>query len=305
MFRNVFRFLGGSCVLMAPYAYADLPLTVEELLTAENRWRADINIVYANSDRRNVDSLFGTIQLGPGQFITVPVSVTQARQNTDILALSIGGRYGMSLDTELFGRVSGVSQSVRTLSAEGADSDSEQRFADAWFGINHRFSPDNETPALLGFFEFALAENVASEGSELVHGKTGMVGVTAYRATDPLVLSVTAGYQYSSKREIQNQDVDPGDLFYVNPSVAFAVNHEVTLTSGLQWRWQQQDRVDNQGQGIRTTQTKMEFGMGYAWSKRTTVQINSRMDVTGDSGSEISVTFLYKFPSRFSIDNNR
>jgi len=285
-------------------AYADLPLTIEDLLTAEKRWRADVNFVYANSDRRNVDSLYSTIQIGPTQFITIPVSVGQARQNSDVLALSLGARYGMSLDTELYSRVSGLSQSTRTFNNEGPSSDSGEKFTDAWFGINHRFSNDNDTPALLGFAELALAENVASEGRDLVHGKTAMVGITTYRATDPLVLSLTTGYRYSMEREVENQDIDPGDLFFLNPSIAFAVNHEVTLTSGLQMRWQQLDRVDNQDQGIRTTQTKMEIGMGYAWSKRTTVQVNTRMDISGDSGSEIGITFLYKFPSRFSIENS-
>jgi hypothetical protein len=66
-----------GCVL--PTAYADLPLTIEDLLTAEKRWRTDVNLVYANSDRRNVDSRYGTIQTGPGQFISVPIAVGQAR----------------------------------------------------------------------------------------------------------------------------------------------------------------------------------------------------------------------------------
>lgn len=292
------------CTAIVPTAYADLPLTIEDLLTAERRWRADVNIVYANSDRRNVDSLYSTIQLGPTQFITLPVSVGQARQNSDVMALSLGARYGMSLDTELYSRVSGLSQNTRTFNAEGASSDSNDKFTDAWFGINHRFSDDNDTPALLGFAEFALAENVASEGRDLVYGKTAMVGITTYRATDPLVLSLTTGYRYSVEREIGNQNIDPGDLFFLNPSIAFAVNHEVTLTTGLQIRWQQRDRVDNQGQGIRTTQTKMEIGMGYAWSKRTTIQVNTRVDVSGDSGSEVGITFLYKFPGRFSSKDN-
>jgi len=289
------------CVFVAPITtYADLPLTIEDLLTAERRWRADVNLVYANIDRRDVESLFTTIQLGPGQFINVPVSVTQARQNTDILALSIGLRYGMSLNTEIYSRISGVYQNYRTLNAEGASSDRDQKFTDAWLGINHRFSEDNETPALLGFAEVALAENVAGEGTEFEYGKAGMAGITTYRAIDPLVLSLTTGYRYSSELVVQNQSIDTGDIFFINPSIAFAVNHEVTMTSGLQWRWQQQDSVDNQDQGIRTTQTKMEFGMGYAWSKRTTLQIISRADITGDSGAEISMTFLYKFPSHFS-----
>jgi len=150
------------------------------------------------------------------------------------------------------------------------------------------------------FFEIALVENAAGEGNELVYGKTAMAGFTTYRTTDPLVLSLTAGYRYSAERKLDKVDIDPGDLIFINPNIAFAVNHEVTLTSGLQWRWQQLDRVDNQDQGIRITQTKVGFGLGYAWSKHLTLLANSRADVTGDSGVEIGVTFLYKFSSSFS-----
>lgn len=292
------------CALMAPAAQADLPLTIEELLTAEKRWRADVNLVYANSDRRNVDSRYGTIQTGPGQFISVPVAVGQARQNMDLLALSSGLRYGMSLDTELYGRLGAVAQSVRTFDADGPSSDSSQKFSDSWIGINHRFANDAETPALLGFAELALAENVVVEGNELVHGKSAMIGLTTYRATDPLVLSLTTGYRHNATRNVGNQRIDPGDLLFINPNIGFAVNHEVTLTSGLQWRWQQRDAIDGQYQGIRTTKTQLEFGIGYAWSKQLTLQLISRSDVTGDSGAEIGVTFLYKFPSRFAVDKH-
>lgn len=289
------------CAAITPTVYADLPLTIEDILTAERRWRADIDLVFANSDRRNVDSLYGTIQLGPTQFITLPVSVGQARQNRDVFALSVGARYGMSLDTELYSRVSALSQSARTVGVGGSSVDGDDRFTGAWFGINHRFSNDNDTPALLGFSEFALAENMASSGSELVHGKTMMVGMTTYRAIDPLVLSLTTGYQYSIEREIEKQKIDPGDFFFINPSIAFAVNYKVTLTTGVQMNWRQRDRIDNRGQGIRTTQTKMELGMGYAWSKRTTIQVSTRFDASGDGGAEFGITCLYKFPSRFSI----
>ncbi len=282
-------------------AHADLPLTIEDLLTAEKRWRADINLVYANSDRRNVDSRYGTIQIGPGQFITVPVAVDQARQNLDLLALSSGVRYGMSLDTELFVRLGAVAQSTRTLDADGPAANSSEKFSDGWIGINHRFANDAETPALLGFAELALAENVVAEGNQLVHGKSGMIGLTTYRATDPLVLSLTTGYRHNATRNVGSQRINPGDLLFINPTIGFAVNHEVTLTSGLQWRWQQRDQVDGEPQEIRTTKTQLEFGLGYAWSKQITLQVISRNDITGDSGAEVGVTFLYKFPSRFAV----
>jgi hypothetical protein len=293
------------CTCALSTAYADLPLTIEELLTAEKRWRADVNLVYANSDRRNVDSRYGTIQVGPGQFISVPVAVGQARQNMDLLALSSGLRYGLSLDTELYGRLGAVAQSVRTLDADGPASDSSEKFSDGWVGVNHRLANDAETPALLAFAELAIAENVAAEGNELVHAKSAMIGFTTYRATDPLVLSLTSGYRHNAAHDVGSQRINPGDLLFINPTIGFAVNHEVTLTSGLQWRWQQRDAVDGDYQGIRTTKTQMEFGMGYAWSKQLTLQVNSRSDITGDSGAEVGLTFLYKFPSRFSVEKHK
>lgn len=293
------------CASIAPAAYADLPLTIEELLTAEKRWRADVGIVYANSDRRNVDSRFNTIQIGPGQYISVPVVVGQARQNMDLFALSSSVRYGLSLDTELYGRLGAVAQSVRTLDADGPASDSSEKFSDGWIGVNHRLANDADTPALLAFIELAVDENVAAEGNELAHGKSAMIGLTTYRATDPLVLSLTTGYRYNAMRDVGGQRIDPGDLLFINPSIGFAVNHEVTLTSGLQWRWQQRDEVDGQYLGIRTTKTQLELGMGYAWSKQLTLQVNSRSDVTGDGGAEIGVTFLYKFPSRFLFNDKQ
>lgn len=286
--------------LVIPVAHADLPLTIENLLTAERRWRADINLVYANSDRRNVDSLFTTLQLGPSQFISVPVSVSQARQNTDILALSIGVRYGLNLKTELYSRISGIGQNTRTFSVSGTSRENTQKFGDVWFGVNHRFSEDNATPALLGFAEVALAENVAAEGSELKYGKAGLLGITIYRVIDPLVLTLTTGYRYSADITVQDQRINSGDILFLNPGIAFAVNHKVTLTQGLQWRWQQRSQINGQSQGIFITQSKLALGIGYAWSKQTTVQIDSRADISGNSGAEISMTVLYKFPSRLS-----
>lgn len=287
-----------------PPAYADLPLTIENLLTAEKRWRADVNFVFSNSDNKNIDSRYGTIQLGPTQFITLPYSVETSRKNLDVFALSVGARYGLSLDTELYTRVSGISQNTRSISVDGPSSDTNNKFADAWVGSNHRFSNDNETPALLGFIELALAENIASTGRDLVYGKAMMLGITTYRAIDPLVLSLTTGYHYSAEREIKSQIINPGDFLYINPSIAFAVNHEVTLTSGAQMRWQQRSRIDNQAHDIRTSQTKMELGLGYAWSKKTTIHVNTRFEVSGDGGSEFGMTFVYKLPSQLTIDND-
>ena len=203
-------------------ALADLPLTVEDLLTAQNRYRLEFGVNYANSDRRNIDSQFDLIQTGSGSFVLLPVNVGEARQNTDFLAMTLGFRYGVTKDTEVFTRLTATADDVRIQDNTGTDSRSSQQLSDLVVGVNHKFSPDNDTPALLGFAKITLAENTATDGSDFVYGKTGQVGFTTYRAIDPVVLSLTAGYRYAGKRDVKDQSIDPGDLLFINPSVGFA-----------------------------------------------------------------------------------
>jgi len=62
---------------------ADLPLTIEDLITQQNRYRLDISMAYANSDRQRVSSRYQIFEAGNGQFIQLPVSVGDDRRNAD------------------------------------------------------------------------------------------------------------------------------------------------------------------------------------------------------------------------------
>ena len=42
--------------VVVPPALADLPLTLEDLLTAQQRWRVELGVAYANSDTTGVES---------------------------------------------------------------------------------------------------------------------------------------------------------------------------------------------------------------------------------------------------------
>lgn len=272
-----------------------MPLTVEDLLTAENRFRLEFSLNYANSDRRNVDSIFDLIQTGTGQFVLLPVDVGEERRNSDFLAATLGFRYGLTKDTEILIRLTGTADDVRIEKTNETYSRSGQRLSDWVIGVNHQLSPDNDTPAFLGFAEVTVAENTSFDDSEFVYGKSGQIGFTTYRAIDPLVLSLTTGYRYAGKRKINNQTINPGDLLFINPSVGFAVNNEITLTGGLQLKFRAKDKVDGSSQGIRTSQTDLEFGVGYSSSKRMTLNFTARADVSGDTGAHIGFNLLYKF----------
>lgn len=202
-------------------ARADLPLTVEDLLTTQGRYRIEAGFVFANRDQRRTESALQTIQTGVGQFIQIPVSLGNTRRNADVLVSTLEFRYGLSLGNELYTRISGASSTVRQDKVNSAFTRSSHAVNDWTLGINHRFSDDNDTPALLLFIEGALVENMRQDGADFVHGKTWQIGFTAYSAIDPLVLSITGGYRRSGDRETNGVSLDPGDLLWLNPSVGF------------------------------------------------------------------------------------
>ena len=282
-------------LLVATPCWADLPLTIEYLLTEKQEFRFELGLNYANSDRNNVNTRFDLVQTGTGNFVLLPVDVSNQRQNSDILALTLGTRYGITAKTEIYSRLTATADDVRTQNVAETDSRSSQQLNDLVFGVNHQFSPDNDTSALLGFAEMSVAENMATDKSDFVHGKTGQIGFTTYRSIDPVVLSLTAGYRYAASREVNRQFVDPGDLLFINPSLGFAINNEVTVTGGVQFKFRGKDKIDGSGAGIRTSQTDLDFGVGYAASENLTLNFNVRADISSDNGAQAGFNVLYKF----------
>ncbi len=274
-------------------AWADLPLTIEDLLTEKHTFRVELGLNYANSDRDNVSALFDLIQTGSERFVLLPVDITNQRQNRNAVVITAGLRYGLTADTELYSRLTAVSDDVRIQTGTQTASQSSQRWQELIIGLNHQFSPDNDTPALLGFFELSALENTATDGTNLVHGKTGQIGFTVYHSTDPVVLSLTAGYRYAGDRDVRGQTVNPGDLFFINPSLGFAINNEVTVTGGVRYTLRGKDQVNNQYIGLRTSQTDLEFGLGYALKEHLTLNLNVSANISGKSGAQTSFNMLY------------
>lgn len=283
-----------TAMLMLPLAArADLPLTVEDMLTMQDRWRVELGAVYANSDKTGVHTGQSvSIQTGPAQFITLPTVAGESRTNTDTLVVTPGLRYGLSADTELYTRASWLNTSSRIQTPDGMRSESDSRFADWWGGFNRQLVKEGKTPALLGFAETAIAER---SGDNTAHGKSWLLGLTAYRTLDPLVLAATVAYRVNLARPVGGQDQKPGNFLLINPSVNFAVNDQVTLSTGLQWRRQGADTIGGTAQGIVSTRTDLVLGMGFQWDQQTTVNFTGRVNASGNgNGAEIGLTVLFK-----------
>lgn len=274
-----------------PPALADLPLSVEDLTTDQGKVKLDLSLAYANVDRQGVSTGAPiVVQTGPASFVTIPTAIGASLDNSDTLVGTVGLRYGLTAKTELYTRVSGLTSSQRASGVSGMTTQHDSRLADAWAGINYQIKKDDATPAVLTFAELALAEKHRHDTASL---KSAMLGLTTYRAIDPVVLSLTAGYRLSQSRKDGGQGYKPGNLLLVSPTVGFAANDRVTLTTGLQWTRRQADRIDGSPQGLARTATDLLLGVGYGIARGNALNATFKANASGTGGAEFRVSWLY------------
>lgn len=289
--RNLLAF--SVLAALAQPALADLPLTVEGLLTDQGKLKLDLSLAYANADRQGVSTGEPiVVQTGPTSFVTLPTLVGESLGNSDTLVATLGLRYGLTAKSEIYARASAIASRQRSSGVGGVASSGESGFADAWGGVNYQFKKDDATPAVLGFAEVALAEKHRRDSASF---KSALLGVTAYKAIDPVVFSLTGAYRFNQRHQDGPQDYRPGNLLLFNPTVGFAVNDRVTLTTGVQWTHRQADRYDGQAQGIDRTATDLMLGVGYGIAKGNTLNTTLKLNASGRGGSEWRAGWLYTF----------
>ncbi len=277
------------CTLASP-AQAELPLTIEELLTDQGKVRLDLSLAYANREQQGLATADPvTVQTGATSFVTLPSLVSQAQSNSDTLVGSLGLRYGLTPKTELYGRASYLYQDSRSSAFTSTASQREHRFADAWAGLNYQFKADDATPALLGFIEAAVREKHRTSSASL---KSWMVGFTTYTAIDPVVLSLTSAYRINQARQDDSTGYKPGNFLLISPSVALAVNERISLTTGLQWSNRQADRINGMAQGFRRTSTNLQLGLGYGLTGGGSVNLSFSTQASGQNGADLRLSWL-------------
>lgn len=287
------RLFVGLLVAVSSAVWADLPLTVEDLITDKGKIRLDLSLAYANADRSGVSTGEPiVIQTGPTSFVTLPTLIGESIGNSDTVAATLGLRYGLTTKAEAYARMSSLASSQRSSGVGGTASSSDSGFADAWAGVNYQIRKDDDGPAVLGFAEIALREKHRRSSASF---KSALLGVTTYKAIDPVVFSLTAAWRLNQTRQDGPQDYKPGNLLLLNPSVGFAVNDRVTLTTGALWTHRQAGRFDGQRQGIDRTATDLLLGVGYGFAKGNTLNTTLKVNASGRSGSELRANWLYMF----------
>jgi len=167
------------------------------------------------------------------------------------------------------------------------------RFGDSWLGVNYRLKEDDATPGIIVSTEAALWERF---GTNVVFLKSFTVGMTAYKAIDPVIFSCDVGYQVGLRRNNGEYDVRPGGLLWVSPSVAFVANDRVTLATGFRWFGRGADRhYGNKQPAVYQTQTDLQLGVGYSFSKDTAQNVRLMGTLSGGGSSQIGFSWVHTF----------
>lgn len=227
----------------------------------------------------------------------MPVGLGPTNRQSETLLTTVGLRYGLTEKSEIYTRATYRFDNSRFADSinDAMENRSSNAFQSHVVGINYRFLGDDKYPALIGFADIALFENTASSGTKLHSAKSGAVGFTTYRVIDPVVISMTAGYRPNLTRKVDSQEINPGDTLFINPSIAFAVNNEMTLTGGFGLNFTGADMLDGVKRGTRNTNADLQFGLAYAWDKNTTLRADARTEVLGESGFTVGLTLTRKF----------
>lgn len=234
------------------------------------------------------------VDLDAGRTIAIPLPSTEGQSNTDTLVIAPTLRYGLSSKLEVSIRGSGTLQQLRTQQGQQTNSNTDTRWNDLWFGTQYQiFNNHPDYPNLLAFAELAALQR--GENLDTAYAESGLFGITTYTINDPLVFSLTNSYQFSGTRKFTDgRTLKQGDVWSLSGSIGFAVNPEVTLTSGAAWRQQQSEQLNGQSSGMRRTQTSASLGFAYAVSERSNLSFNLSNPISGNSGSTLSLQMTRK-----------
>ncbi|CAB3955955.1 hypothetical protein LMG6001_04184 [Achromobacter insolitus] len=289
-----FHIATASVLMFAGFpAYGEKPLYVEGLVTEAGKWKLDLAIAYANRDGYELqvgEPLF--VQTGPASFFPVYAGIEEEKTNLDMIVATIGLRYGINAHTDIYGRTSGFWSEIRSEANGYTHASSFGELSDAWLGISHIFKDDDDTPGLIGFAEIAVVERNEGNASYL---KSAAVGLTAYKALDPVVLSMNVAYRSGGDREVGGVRRKPGSLFMTSGSVAFAANDRISLSTGVQWMSSMPDSINGLRTGFRRTSTNLLLGAGYGISHRNVVNFSMKSNISGQDGADMNLAWSHTF----------
>lgn len=281
----------SSILLLPIYSYADLPLTVENLISDKGKISINTEFVYGNS-KSNQTQITGIIpiQIGNNSHINLPTDIGESKNQSEYLVSAIGLKYGIGKNSDIGINISGSHQSQHNLNTN--DKSSHSQFNELSFTGSYQFLDDGKYPALVGFYDVGLLEKRENKN---VHFSNMSAGLTIYKSYDPIVLSLTTGYKYNFEKSINNQTTKPSDIFFINPQAAFAANEKISLLAGATFRHIGSQKQNKEIINSSRNDTDISFGVGYGLDNDANLNFTTTLKQGFDNTQEFRLSYSKKF----------
>lgn len=271
-------------------AHADLPLSLEGIAPEQNRFKFGLSLSHYNQRTTSYESGAPTFFHTPqNTVIEIPGSIEAGRHNGDMLYATANLQYGITDHTELYASLGGYWQHQRSHYSDGEQTRNHRELAKLTLGVNHVFLNDGKNPALIGVLETSAMEKIRGKN---VYGRSWYIGINSYKAIDPVVFSFSGGHRFNFDNSTGRK---PGNYWLLRPGVSFAANDRTTFSAHLKWTSRHADRIDDKRHGIFESDTHAIFGVGYAFSKQTSISADVQWHLSGDDGSVATLAFQHKF----------
>jgi len=279
----------GSVVslLVANPAWSQIPLSIEELQVDHGVVKLDFGVTVGQ-----VSQLVSELQwqvLDSGEQPVVYTKVVPRSVHSSMSSLSI--RWGVAPGLEVNTSIIAGRQSVPV----GVSGHSQSTHHIAQIGASYRLLSEGSWPALLVEASWDVLARDQRFSKQWQQPGDFRLGATLWRSLEPVVLSLTAGYQKQGNNKLGGVTIDTGDSVYVSPRINFAVNHRVTLIGGIGLHLQAASYGADQLLANREHSSSVLLGAGLVPGPRSTLFIYSNMSLGSRSSANVSVNWRYDF----------
>lgn len=290
MTKNIILF---SLFIFSDFTIAEPRQFVEDMFSNEGTWTSTLSINYSVSDAKKseVNSISITTEDG---VVEVPFYAGEIESEQEVVSLSPQMKYGVNdqLTVNLINTF--LYTSNKLLNSDGGTSSStDYNFAESSLGFSYKVLEENASPSVSLSFDLVLVDKNGFDSTNYLSGFSASLSL--YRTLDPVVLSLNSGYRYNSKRDIKKRSVEIPDTIFINPSVTFLANPQISMAFGPDIRYREETTINNRTVEVSGIDMRAVSSVTYAFNSDTRIFFETAFNMVGDGQSNIGLSIVNEF----------
>lgn len=269
---------------------------VDEILTQTNQFKLETSISYTNINKKENAIAPITYQTAGGDFVQVPTYLGSSATNQDYINYGFGLKYGINKKLEIFTNVNLFTSDTHISNSEFTTK-SDKGFTNLNLGLIYEIKKEDDKPSFLigGSIDLIERTTFKDNHKEDINFKSYSVFVSSYYTVDPIVFLLKANYRLNLKKEYQDESIENGNIFILNPNIYFAVNPYTSINWGIKYQFKGKDKIDNKVVSNSGSSVSYTFGVSYEINSKMTFNFDTeKLDTNDYSSNNINLSLTYK-----------